>query len=170
MKCCNRCQETKPFDAFYKKKGSKDGLFWWCRDCHRAYVKGKYHQLAKSENYREAERARIRAYHTANPEKVKAWNRQYASANKPKLNAKSKAYVLSRERRTPSWLTTEDLWVLEEAYELAAKRTQLFGFSWQVDHIIPLHGTLVSGLHVPQNVQVIPAVVNKSKSNRYAVA
>lgn len=170
MKVCNRCAVSKPLDAFYKKKGSRDGLFWWCRDCHKAYVKAKYHDLARDENYRSAERARIRAYHQANPEKVKGWNARYLAANRPRLNAKSKAYVLSRERRTPQWLTAEDFWVLEEAYALAALRTKLFGFRWDVDHIIPLHGALVSGLHVPQNVQVIPASLNQSKSNRYVVA
>jgi len=170
MKTCNRCQVDKPFDSFYKKKGSKDGLFWWCRDCHKAYVKAKYHELAKDENYRASERARILAFHRANPEKIKACNARYAAKNLPRLNAKSKAYVLSRERRTPNWLTEEDLWMLEQAYELAAIRTKVFGFRWDVDHVIPLHGRLVSGLHVPQNVQVIPAALNQSKSNRYDVA
>lgn len=170
MKCCNQCKIEKPLDAFYKKKGAKDGLFWWCRDCHKTYVKAKYHKLAEDEAYRQAERERIRAFHKQNPEKIKGWNARYLAANKPKLNAKSKAYVLSRERRTPDWLTQDDLWMLEEAYELAAKRTIMFGFRWDVDHILPLHGKLVSGLHVPQNVQVIPASVNRSKSNRYAVA
>jgi hypothetical protein len=169
MKICNRCKIDKPLDAYYKKKGSADGLFWWCRDCHKKYVAAKYHALAKDENYRVAERKRIRIYHQDNPEKVRAWYQQYAANNRHKLNAKSKAYALSRERRTPSWLTKEDLWMLEEAYELAALRTKMLGFAWQVDHVIPLHGTLASGLHVPQNVQVIPAKLNRRKSNQYEV-
>ena len=56
--------------------------------------------------------------------------------------------------------------IIEEAYELAGKRTELFGFSWHVDHTLPLQGRTVSGLHVPTNLQVIPAVDNIRKGNR----
>ena len=72
--------------------------------------------------------------------------------------------------RTPAWLTVDDLWLIEQAYELAALRTKLFGFSWHVDHILPLQGKQVSGLHVPTNLQVIPWVDNVRKANRFEVA
>jgi hypothetical protein len=72
--------------------------------------------------------------------------------------------------QTPKWLTQDDHWMIEQAYELAALRTKLFGFSWQVDHIVPLQGKLVSGLHTPYNLQVIPAKHNQSKSNQFTVS
>jgi hypothetical protein len=45
----------------------------------------------------------------------------------------------------------------------------LFGFQWEVDHIIPLQGKFVSGLHVPTNLQVVPSIINRQKHNRYEV-
>jgi len=45
----------------------------------------------------------------------------------------------------------------------------MFGFSWHVDHIIPLQGKTVSGFHTPQNLRVIPGVDNLRKNNRYEV-
>lgn len=170
MKLCNKCECNKPVSEFYKKSTAKDGLFWWCKACHRDYVKEKYHELAQSDDYRTAERARIKAFHQANPEKTRVWNRQYQKNNPATVNAKAKRYVLARERRTPSWLTPDDLWLIEQAYELAALRSKMFGFVWHVDHILPLHGRVVSGLHVPHNLQVIPGLENQIKSNRYEVA
>ena len=72
-------------------------------------------------------------------------------------------------QRTPKWLTPDDCWMIEQAYELAVLRKKMFGFDWHVDHIMPLQGKLVSGLHVPMNLQVIPGLENSSKSNRYEV-
>jgi hypothetical protein len=167
MKTCNRCNCNKPSTEFYKKPTAKDGLFWWCKDCHRNHVKLDYHKKAESEAYRISERLRINKYHAGNPEKVAHWNEKYRLENTAKLTAKAKRYVLSREKRTPSWLTSDDFWLIEQAYELAFLRTKTLGFQWQVDHVIPLHGRLVSGLHVPHNLQVIPAAENRSKSNKF---
>ena len=72
-------------------------------------------------------------------------------------------------KRTPVWLTEDDLWMVEQAYELAALRTRLFGFDWHVDHIIPLRGKRVSGFHTIDNLQVIHAAENIKKSNSFSV-
>jgi hypothetical protein len=120
------------------------------------------------------EKAKVyRLTHGRSPEKSNpVVKRRY----KQTPNGKVKNLALHAKRRTaklqrtPAWLTVDDYWMLEQAYELAALRTKMFGFSWHVDHIIPLQGKLVSGLHVPTNVRVIPGVENVKKANRYAPA
>lgn len=82
------------------------------------------------------------------------------------LSTKRKAAV---KQRTPKWLTADDWFIIKEMYELAALRTKMLGFPWEVDHIIPLQGDTVSGLHVPQNLQVIPRKLNRAKWNLYEV-
>jgi hypothetical protein len=67
-------------------------------------------------------------------------------------------------QRTPPWA---DRAVIKEFYDAAKRKTKQTGTMHHVDHIIPLKGRLVSGLHVENNLQVIPAVTNISKSNRF---
>lgn len=139
---------------------------------------------------------RVYAWSAANPEKVKAAKKKYVEKNKEvckeRIDAwmeqnkermkqlrrdwrlknmhKERAYVRKRQaaklQRTPNWLTKDDNWLMEEAYALAVLRSKMFGFQWDVDHILPLQGHTVSGLHVPWNLQVIPAVINSSKGAR----
>ena len=136
------------------------------------------------ERNRELAKKRARAWALANPEKViiknikhkqknkdrlYEYNRQWFAKNKDKraaYEAKRRATLL---QRTPKWLTDIDLWIIEQAYHLAQVRTNLFNFQWHVDHIIPLQGRKVSGLHVPSNLRVIPGSENTKKSNKYVL-
>ena len=105
-----------------------------------------------------------------NPEKVKAQaplKRAYKQRNPHKNIADLAKRRSAKLKRTPGWLTTDDLWMIEQAYDLAAQRTKMFKFSWHVDHIIPLQGRMVSGLHTPNNLQVVPWKDNLSKANKF---
>jgi hypothetical protein len=102
-------------------------------------------------------------------DKIKANVRKWGKNNPSKILAHTRSMQAKRILRLPKWLTEEDRWMIQEAYDLAALRTKLFGFSWHVDHILPLQGKTVSGLHVPLNLQVIPGKDNVVKSNSYEV-
>jgi hypothetical protein len=128
----------------------------------------------------EQKRAYQRAYSAARPEESKLksklfyaknpeYYKQFRIKHPEKVNAKEVKRKTAKLHRTPIWLTEDDFWLIEQAYELAAKRTLMFGFSWHVDHVIPLQGKIVSGLHVPSNLQVIPASINTSKQNKFKV-
>ena len=121
------------------------------------------------KNNREKFIAGIAAWSKKNPEKAKQYAKKTKEKNRGRINADTVARRLAKAHRTPVWLTEDDKWLLKEAYNLAVLRTKMFGFTWHVDHIIPLQGEVVSGLHVPDNIQVIPWIENVRKANTFEV-
>ena len=121
------------------------------------------------QEWRAKNPTRTAEYYQENIERIKQYAAQYRKNNKAKINAKTRKRQTAQMNRTPKWLNTDDYWVIQEIYDLAALRTEQTGIAWHVDHVIPLQGKLVSGLHVPNNLQVIPAVANYKKHNLYEV-
>lgn len=119
------------------------------------------------ENNRELERLRARDYARANRERISRANKQWRYTNPDKHAARSAAYRAAKSRRTPSWLTPDDLTEIRQFYAFAQQLREETGIDWHVDHILPLRGERISGLHVPNNLRVIPADQNLRKSARY---
>jgi hypothetical protein len=118
------------------------------------------------EDNREILAEKARNYYSLNRDNCVARLNEYRK-NKPEkftaLNAKRRAAKLNA---TPRWLTKEHLQEIEELF-LCAKMFKLYtGEEYHVDHIIPLQGKKVCGLHVPWNLQVISAKENLTKSNK----
>ena len=131
--------------------------------------KSKAYKLKWKLNNLEKDRIAKRKYTLNNPEKVKDAGTKWRLNNPGALRARDAKRRASKKNRTPLWVDKDHMWLIKEAYELAAIRTKQFGFSWHVDHIIPLQGKLVSGLHVIENLRVIPGTENLKKQNKYEI-
>ena len=104
-----------------------------------------------------------------NREQHNATNRNWNSKNQDKKTALEGKRRSSKLLRTPKWLTADDIEHMRSLYSLAAMFQRESGVMYHVDHIIPLQGKLVSGLHVPNNLRVIPATDNLKKSNKHVI-
>lgn len=62
--------------------------------------------------------------------------------------------------------TEWDEFVREEADALCKVRNEQTSLKWESDHMIPLRAKICSGLNCGDNIQVIPASLNRSKKNR----
>ena len=124
---------------------------------------------AKKRVYYQANKERIAAKakqtYAADSSKAKLRSAKWKSENKAQWNAKCMERYTQKIKARPAWLSEDDLWLIAEAYDISNHRTKVFGFEWNVDHIVPLRGKTVCGLHVPWNLQVVPASYNCSKRN-----
>ena len=82
------------------------------------------------------------------------------------FRAATKRREAAKLQRSPTW---SDPKAIAAVYKVATSVQRVTGVKYHVDHILPLQGKLVSGLHVHQNLQVITATQNLAKSNQYMV-
>jgi 5-methylcytosine-specific restriction endonuclease McrA len=132
-------------------------------------------RLKSNRGCKECAYARRMAYESTDTylawkaENKKTVASNWQKRNKGSVNANTRKRQASLLKRTPKWLTDFDNMKMKCLYQLAVMRTRDSGEDWHVDHIIPLQGKLVSGLHVPSNLRVVPAAYNISKNNSFVV-
>ncbi len=120
---------------------------WYLRN--RGHVIEK--SLHRSKSDPESARERRRAWKQRNPE--------YAAFSEGVRRARKLQAI-------PMWFGEFDELVWQEAAELVRTRELETGISWAADHMIPLAGRKVCGLHMAENCQVIPSVINLEKNNK----
>ena len=139
-----------------------------------------------NKEYREDNKEKLKnynkEYYINNKEKIAIHNHVYYEENKDKVSLQRKVYYKNNRElfyvhnakrraaklnRTPSWSSEDDQLKIKDLYTQAKSLEKLHGVKYHVDHIIPLQGELVSGLHILSNLQVITAEENLSKGNTY---
>lgn len=194
MKTCSNCKCEKDTQEFYKNPHTKDGFNTFCKECHKAtgrvYKRNKWQdpnfhaaELLRKRAYRDRNRAAhsqyMKQWHTKNEDAQREYRlqnadrmrdayQQYVQLNRHKILARTRMYQSAKQNRTPQWLDDVDKFEMECIYEYCGALRKV-GLDYQVDHEIPLRGDLVSGLHTPNNLRVIPTSINRMKSNKFEV-
>lgn len=136
-----------------------------CEVCIREKARARQH--AYRANNLDKSRMAVRAWQDNNREKTREIAKNWQRRNPQKAAAIRGARRARRLSATPPWLTPQHKAEIEQKYLLAKLHESVTGIKWHVDHIVPLRGKKVCGLHVPWNLQVIPAKTNMEKHNKF---
>ena len=180
---CVECVSVRKKEQYLENRETKlayvkvQGVIYRAENKEKVALKNK---LWKQKNP-EKVLANAKKLREGNPEKFNAavrksyykhWDTsrarcaKWAKENKGIVNNYTMKRKADKLQRTPAWLTGIDFERIQNEYKLAALLTKITSIPYHVDHIIPLRGKMVSGLHVPSNLRAIPAKDNISKGNR----
>lgn len=149
MKTCLICQASLKEAEFAALQGGRNGLHPWCKACVKTYSASRYVNKIRPTRKSAATLLPYKPLDKTRSAQQKA-HAGYAGA----ANTWRK---LGKAKRLPKWLAFEDLLPM---YEMAAK------FGLTVDHVVPLNGKGICGLHVPWNLQLLSRSQNSLKGNR----
>lgn len=171
MKTCSSCFVCKADTEFYTNRRKCKSCYFsqqykWQKDNidkKRSYTR-KSMQKAYKENPQEL-LDRGFAWRQQNKDWITNYNKQYQLDNPEKVAAIRRLREHSIKQQTPSWANQE---AIKSLYKKAKQLSQETGILYTVDHVIPLQGKLVSGLHVENNLQILTKSENSRKNNTYA--
>lgn len=165
---------SKGHTALRKTKGA-------CVECLKLEWKGgaeKRREYFQQYNTKEAVKEKKHQWYMKNREKVidaaktrpvevkRGYQKAWKERNTLWVRADTKARRRKHRQATPPWLTREQKAEIRSIYKIAITMTKLAKEQYVVDHIIPLRGDGVCGLHVPWNLRVILQTENLAKSNK----
>ena len=157
MKQCSGCKLVKNFKEFYPKGNS---YHCYCKLCSKH----------KNKEWKLKNKDRTAAYdklwQQSNKDKKSKNYKNWQVNNRHKVNTYNSKRRALEVNATPKWLNKEQQSQIDSLYWLAKLQNELTDECHHVDHIVPLKGKTVCGLHVPWNLQVLTAKDNLSKSNK----
>lgn len=136
-------------------------------DVHAYQQKNKEYLKERSKiwciNNRDKVNATASRHRERHPDRVRLQGAIWRQKNRDKVNASKSRRIARQKQAMPKWANQ---FFINEIYQLAQLRSEMSGFEWHVDHIVPIRSDLVCGLHCEHNLQVIPGIENQRKSNR----
>lgn len=163
MKQCSKCKSTKSFSHFHKSSCNLDGLRGFCKECLNSQ-----NRAWKNRN-RKKNSEISRNHYLKNRDKRLSQTAKWWRENPHVHAAKQARRRFKLKNASPAWLTKVQLAHIRAYYETAKIIRRDIGANVDVDHIVPLMGKNVCGLHVPWNLQLLEHSANCQKRNSYEI-
>jgi len=140
----------------------------WQKDNEKRKQKPKSEAAKEAgRKYYERNKEMVKARANARTsEEKKAWKKIHKQHNPDYYNVLTSLRKRRHRNATPKWLSNKQKQIIKQLYLIAVTMTKSTGERYVVDHIVPLHGKDVCGLHVPWNLRVITQEENLKKSNK----
>jgi hypothetical protein len=151
---CVECLKTKAI-AWAKANPERRAEIrktWDLLNRDKTNARMKKHRMDYPESYKKA---------------VATWRNNNSTRYAVYMAHKASMRRAKKLKQTPKWLSEFDLVAIECKYSVCAMFNRYGVERWEVDHIVPLQGTNVSGLHTPSNLRVIPKALNMAKGNKF---
>lgn len=176
MKTCCKCGTNKHINDFATVKGKP---YSWCKGCVSVYkqktdtpekraVAAERARVWRENNKEQHRRITYESY-LRRKEHHNIVSKKWRDNNPDKMRRDANKRRAAKLQATPGWHGEWEEFFINEIYDIAVKRSQLTGVEYDVDHIIPLQGDLVCGLHTPLNLQLLTAKENGSKNNKWEI-
>lgn len=170
-------EKKKEYRELYLHKVKESNLKYDRKNRKKRRESSKQWRILNPEKYSSAQRLwrdnnrehlslKQKEYSKEKPEVGKTAREKYRENNKDKFAHYSAKRRATKLQATPPWITEEQSKDIENFYSLSRKLSKLTGEPMEVDHIVPLQGENVCGLHVPWNLQVLHMKLNRTKGNR----
>ncbi len=139
------------------------------RECKREEISAQRSEYRASFTPEEKEELSLlnKIYQLKNKDKIAIQRSKWAKENMDKILASCAKRRAQKHNATPKWLTPKNLEDIKTFYSIALDLRWLSEEILEVDHIIPLLGKNVCGLHVAANLQIIPHSLNAKKKNKF---
>lgn len=195
-KVCSKCDSAFPATSeyFHTDKQKPDGLRPDCKACaglrrRSVYLRRREKEIEKTKEYArsqpeltaershqryirsrerpgiiEMRRLKAKEWRNLNIDRARSYDREWVHKNRGAHVAKCALARARRRKAAPAWLSADHKRQMRDIYRDAAH------LGAHVDHIIPIKGETVCGLHVPWNLQILSPKDNLQKGNRLVSA
>jgi len=161
---CDNCKKVR-VDSGRDWRKTDSGFRSYRQSGRKYYLKNKDFCDQLINNWKETNKDKTRQYARNYRKKdiYRAVYKAYYEENRHEYARRCKEYRQRLKEVTPNWY---DSGKAAKLYNLAQQLRDATGEDWEVDHIIPIKAEEVCGLHWHENLQVIPATLNRSKNNK----